>query len=54
MTVEEALVALLAVVASLFLILGLGQALGVRPTLSGRVENRRADHRIEGGSREPR
>ncbi len=54
MTVEEALVALLAIVASVFLILGLAQALGLRSPLSSRAENRPADHRIRGGSREPR
>ena len=54
MTVEEALVALLALVASIFLFLGLAQVLGVRAPLSGRAENRPGDHRIERGSREPR
>lgn len=40
MTVEEALVALLAAVASIFLFLGLAQALGTSPGRSRRPEGR--------------
>jgi hypothetical protein len=40
MTVEEALVALLAAVASIFLFLGLAQALGTLSSRSRRPENR--------------
>jgi len=40
MTVEEALVALLAAVASVFLFLGLAQALGTSSARSRRPENR--------------
>jgi hypothetical protein len=45
MTVEEALVALLAAVASIFLFLGLAQALGTPPAPPRRSENRRAEDR---------
>jgi hypothetical protein len=49
MTVEEALVALLAIVASIFLFLGLVQAFGMPPALPRRPENRPAGHRQVSG-----